>query len=198
FLRFLYIIGAWNAALIRTLHFKGTVLLHDCSTEHFHEDCSDDLVHSLWLYMPFIKEFCTGLKTLLIDFNDDCFGGPPAQARDPDEPTPTEESLKSLLEQGIMRIRSLRRLEVKYIQNETPEFAKPTIGLVAQRAKARAAAATKWDAHMLKLKSARGEGTTPGRDLCSKDRVSAECWNLCNFCGEFGHFRKGCWRAEEE
>ncbi|KAG4432934.1 hypothetical protein IFR05_011580 [Cadophora sp. M221] len=175
FLRFLYTIGARNAALIRSLHFTGKVLFHVCTYSESHQGCSDDLVHSLWLYMPFLQEFCTGLETLTTDFHDDSFDDLPAQTLGADEPISTEESLRPLLEEEIMQISSLRRIEVRNIQDETPDFAKPTIDRVAQRAKVRAVMATKWNVHILKLKRAQGEDTGPGCELCGEDHISAEC-----------------------
>lgn len=90
----------------------------------------------------------------------------------------------------------------------TPEFTKPTTVRVTDRANARTNDATKWDAYFLMLKNEReqkakldnandGDGDLKLRcGFCGEEHISAECWNLCNFCVDFGHFRKGCLRAE--
>ncbi|KAL2065547.1 hypothetical protein VTL71DRAFT_3217 [Oculimacula yallundae] len=192
FLKFLYTIGPKNAALIRKLRFSGIVMLHDCGDDGDtgHGRCADDIAHSLKVYLPFLKTFCTGLETLIIQLlgEDDEI----AAGRGLNDPTSTEGSLRPLLEQEIMHIKSLRKLVVTNHCGAVRDFALPTIDRVARRTKARTTAASKWSAHFLKLKNQRGENDEPGCGFCGEEHISAECWNLCNFCGEFGHFRKGC------
>ena len=211
FLRFLHTIGPKNAALIRSLKFRGVVMLHTCNGEERHESCEEDLVQSLRFYMPIIKELCIGLESLVIEYICGLHYNEPSDA--PNHHA-TEDSLRPLLEQEIMQIQTLRDLQVihRNIRDDaacTPKFAEPTITQVSDRTKARNAAATKWDAYILKIKTEREqkatlkettdieEGRKPMCGFCGEEHVSAECWNLCNFCGEFGHFRKGCLRAEE-
>ncbi|PVH82027.1 hypothetical protein DL98DRAFT_621636 [Cadophora sp. DSE1049] len=209
FLRCLHTIGPKNAAVIRTLKFRGIVKLHTCNGYEGHGYCNDDLVYSLKFYVPFIKELCTGLEALIIEYSNDDHS---VQFRTSSEPTTTEESLRPFLEHEIMQIQSLRVLQVterNMYDTVTPDFAKPTIARVTDRAKARTDAATKWDVYFLKLKTERGQkaklnianhGESDMKlscGFCGEEHVSVECWNLCNYCGEFGHFRKGCLRAEE-
>ena len=203
FLLFLHTIGMKNCAMIRTLRFSGTVVLHDCGDEH--KDCSDDLVHSLRVYLPFFREFCTGLETVIIRvFNDTSFD-PNTETRGSLVPETTEEGFKPFL---VLKIRTLRKLEItEYPTNETPDFAKAAIARMADRAKTRMNARAKWEDHLRQLKSERDKNLQveievakdmkPSCGFCGEDHIAEECWNLCNFCGEFGHFRKGCLRAED-
>lgn len=107
FLRFLHTIGPKNVALIRTLKFKGTVLLHTCEGQEGHEYCGDDLVVSLRLYMPIIKQLCSGLQVLILQYTVDDHSG---QGDHRDDPKSVEDSLRPLLEEEIMQVRSLRSL----------------------------------------------------------------------------------------
>lgn len=70
FLRFLYAIGPKNAALIKTLKFDGLVKLHKCSIGRC-KICSEDMVSSIGLYVPFIRKFCTSVENLILVVNKD-------------------------------------------------------------------------------------------------------------------------------
>ena len=46
-------------------------MLHTCDTYDGHGKYDDDVVQSLLFYIPFIKELCTGLQTLVIEYSYD-------------------------------------------------------------------------------------------------------------------------------
>ncbi|KAJ8063251.1 hypothetical protein OCU04_008482 [Sclerotinia nivalis] len=63
FLRFLYTIGARNAALLHTLQFSGEVRCHRCHKGHF---CNDCLLESLRVYVPIINAVCPNVRKLVL------------------------------------------------------------------------------------------------------------------------------------
>jgi len=74
-------------------------MLHTCDTYDGHGKYDDDVVQSLLFYIPFIKELCTGLQTLVIEYSYDHHSDrsnavPIHQA--------TQESLRPFLEKEIM------------------------------------------------------------------------------------------------
>ncbi|KAI9645147.1 hypothetical protein NHQ30_005881 [Ciborinia camelliae] len=155
FFRFLHSIGKRNIKFIKTLHFSGTVLLHNCRVHHFHETsvelCNKDIIDSFKLYIPIINEFCIGLEKLSIEVHEDEYAnestlddlelaGSPAQQ--------FEKRLSILLEQDIRALHSLKTLEIyktkntdilNHTEREEIDFAEPTIAWFKDRAKAREA-----------------------------------------------------------
>ncbi|APA15460.1 hypothetical protein sscle_15g102300 [Sclerotinia sclerotiorum 1980 UF-70] len=63
FLRFLYTIGARNAALLQSLQFSGEVRCHQCETGQF---CNDCLVENLRVYVPIINAICPNVQKLVL------------------------------------------------------------------------------------------------------------------------------------
>jgi hypothetical protein len=61
FLRFLHTIGPRNAADLKTLKSNGTVKLHRCGTDICIK-CPDELIYSLELYFPIIKDLCKNVE----------------------------------------------------------------------------------------------------------------------------------------
>ncbi|KAF7915240.1 hypothetical protein BELL_1056g00040 [Botrytis elliptica] len=68
FLRFLYMIGAKNAALLRTLSFSGEVRCHQCEQGHFCDDC---LLDSFRVYIPVMNALCPNVQKLILNIKTD-------------------------------------------------------------------------------------------------------------------------------
>ncbi|TGO14178.1 hypothetical protein BTUL_0057g00450 [Botrytis tulipae] len=68
FLRFLYMIGVKNAALLRTLSFSGEVRCHQCEQGHF---CDDGLLESFRVYIPVMNAFCPNVQKLILNIKTD-------------------------------------------------------------------------------------------------------------------------------
>ncbi|KAF5870227.1 uncharacterized protein Bfra_009610 [Botrytis fragariae] len=68
FLRFLHMIGANNAALLRTLSFSGEVRCHQCEWGHFCDDC---LLESFRVYIPVMNALCPNVQKLILNVKTD-------------------------------------------------------------------------------------------------------------------------------
>ncbi|KAI9645145.1 hypothetical protein NHQ30_005879 [Ciborinia camelliae] len=75
FLRFLFVIGPKNAALIKTLQFSGTIRTHACNpARRGCKNCEVGFLHHFVVYLQFIRELCTGLETLVLNIAPDSHG----------------------------------------------------------------------------------------------------------------------------
>jgi hypothetical protein len=189
FLRFLHFIGPRNAAHLKTLEFSGAVKDHPCTEEHRHPSV-EEFLDSMRFYIPFINKFCTGLEKLVLHACHDTFDSwrfappPPGDV----EPVTHEQVMISFLENEARTISSLKVLEV----SGTPDvsFAEPTIAWFKERTAQRMREAIEEQGKKELADSVRAQNLHCG--FCGEGHVWAECHNLCNFCGGFGHFRKSC------
>ncbi|KAI9050642.1 hypothetical protein LZ554_005799 [Drepanopeziza brunnea f. sp. 'monogermtubi'] len=110
FLRFLWAISPAKAALLRNLHFKGYVKLHQCVRGVCR--CDHGLQESLRLYIPFIVHFCPNVDSIkILTFEDP--SGLAERQTEPGSPAPTlAEALLPILETDIRQIPRLRDLNV--------------------------------------------------------------------------------------
>jgi hypothetical protein len=194
FLRFLHTIGPKNAAKLKTLKFNGTVKIHSCELQC--RKCPEDLVSSLRIYVPFIKELCTGVEKLVIYAEKDYIFASHPQV-DPESLKDWEHALLPLLENEIRQISSLKVLEV-YCERDNSQvagFAIPTATFFRERTARRYREAL--EHHILErfedrklAQQIQMENARCG--FCGEDHVWVDCHNLCNFCGRFGHFREAC------
>ncbi|KAF7891561.1 hypothetical protein EAF00_007863 [Botryotinia globosa] len=135
FLRFLYMIGVKNAALLRTLSFSGEVRCHQCEQGHF---CDDDLLESFRVYIPVMNAFCPNVQKLILDIKTDS----KAQAVNI-----FERKVREFFEGEVRNLRSLRELVVVDLMVDgyelpdgdigsisTAQLAKPTVSYLAKRA----------------------------------------------------------------
>ena len=118
FLRFLYLIGAQNAALIPDLHFSGMVKLHECTRNTCGSKCEDDLVHSLELYGYFMAFFCKGMKKLTVEVLRDRRGAQPRVGDDGVVVGPTADAMLPFLRERLPLIQGLRTLVI--LENGQP------------------------------------------------------------------------------
>jgi hypothetical protein len=147
FLRWLYIIGPKNAALVKALKFQGTAKLHHCQMDEdesefpcFNKPCDDSIIDSLQIYIPFIRKFCTGLEKLtLIVEKDNWAKKNPQDIIDDGFPEDREAALRPLLEKEIPKIESLKELIVLGGREDTEQlnYAKPVTKLLRKRAQER-------------------------------------------------------------
>lgn len=200
FLRFLHTIGASNAAMLKHLNFTGVVKLHQCGWTECSK-CEQDLLIGLELYIPFIIQFCTGLESLSINcLSDRAVWGYGSHGRHPQDPSPAtcEEALQPLLENELLQIQTLVNLEVitpRYVstggsydsyEDRRADFVEPSIEWFKKRGN---------KASDPKNGSVEEAGIQHGQlicDFCREDHVWAGCHNLCDFCGQYGHFRSTC------
>ncbi|TGO46667.1 hypothetical protein BOTNAR_0573g00010 [Botryotinia narcissicola] len=100
FLRFLYMIGVKNAALLRTLSFSGEVRCHQCEQGHF---CDDGLLESFLVYIPVMNALCPNVQKLILNIKTD------SEAR---AVNIFERKVREFFEGELRNLRSLRELVV--------------------------------------------------------------------------------------
>lgn len=182
FLRFIHVIGPENAARIKNLNFSGTVIRHRCNEKQRAGKANyDDLLKSMRFYIPFIIEFCKDLEKLVINAAEDTTHEDTWTI----EPTTHEDAILGFLENDLRNIPTLKVLEVP-----GSSFAEPAIAWFKERAARRMREATE-ECEKKKLTDLAASLKAHGR-YCGEGHIWAECHNLCNFCGGFGHFRKDC------
>lgn len=191
FLRFLHSVGPRNAALIRSLSFSGVAQIH-----HYRQD----LVNSLYMYMPFVKALCPNLRKLIISASEDdrldaahpLSNGPPS----------AEEALLPFLENELRTLTGLDELVVEYHPSEDTDDNSPTWAIDTQQWVITQSAERKkqeWLAQKQQIEDAKGSKPAPEIkcEFCAEEHVWPECYRLCPLCGEYGHFRPTCPRREE-
>lgn len=206
FLRFLFTIGPANAALLKKIEFSGVVRLHTCGEDTCHRLCPDDIVHSLYFYIPVIMALCPSLEQLILYAEEDDLANLQAISNGDTETetsgaTPTERALMPLLKNELRQISSLTKLDVfRSNENKDPyEWALPAMHWFAERTRKR----------RLNLPSCTGveeqrlELTESLRcAFCGEGHTWNNCYNLCPFCGQYGHSRKSCpnppWRMAKK
>lgn len=194
FLRFIHFIGPKNSARIKSLEFNGFVKRHSCSSKYCNKPSVEKFIPSICFYIPFIKRFCTGLEKLVLHAEEDslvCEEGPVA----PQDVVPAThaEAMIPLLENEIRTISTLKELEIR--GSNDLSFAEPTITWLQERYARRIREALKREEEEKNLAEVvRSANIHCG--FCGEGHVWAECHNLCNFCGGYGHFRKSCPRRK--
>ncbi|CZR64057.1 uncharacterized protein PAC_13954 [Phialocephala subalpina] len=207
FIRFLHTIGKKNAALIKSVRFSGTARIHhNCVHELCgKEGCDEDLVAALEVYIPFIRRFCTGLERLSVEaIKDYTYERGVANGfirAITDGPMITEEVFSPLLEE-LKTIDNLKELSIIDDSYDSADmglaFADETVKWVTDRAATRKreqreayAKAKAEEVEIARLTiQVREQNVHCG--FCGEGHIWAECWNLCDFCGAFGHFWKAC------
>lgn len=118
FIRFLHAIGSENAAMIKTLHFRGDIITHNCGgARHCEPDCEEDLFESLLLYIPLINKFCTSLQTLIVGIGEDqlyLMDYSPRGAYD------IAKKKLEVLDRNLRKLETVRRIEI--YRQKKPEF----------------------------------------------------------------------------
>jgi hypothetical protein len=189
FLRFLHSIGPKKFSLIKFLKFSGTVKLHICGGDRCNSKCSDDLVASLEIYIPIINNLLPNLAKITIYAAKDKLPGPHSFWTGETPPT-FEDRLSHLLEKEVRKIFSLKVLEVLDAEGEKLSCAETTLIWFKERAGKRAH--ERLLANLAEKRAAMVRENNLHCGFCGEGHVWAECYNLCNFCGGFGHFRKTC------
>ncbi|KAF7928155.1 uncharacterized protein EAE97_009953 [Botrytis byssoidea] len=100
FLRFLYMIGIKNAALLCTLSFSGEVRCHQCEQGHFCDDC---LLEGFRVYIPVMNALCPNVQKLILNIKTD------SEAR---AVNTFERKIREFFEGELRNLRSLRELVV--------------------------------------------------------------------------------------
>jgi hypothetical protein len=218
FLRFLHTVGT-NAKLLKSLQFTGALVKRDACEEDKHKvsrHCSDDLLYSMKLYLPIIRQICTGLEELTMFvryFLSSCFRGCcvlivlPQVSYDQTSPGTSsrvirnyrllvEDALAKFITTEIPKIISLKSLKVYHqkessqgkLEDYVAEFARPTMELIETRERKEVMI----DQNITQLaQNVKLENLHCG--FCGEtNHIWPECYNLCSFCGGFGHFIKTC------
>ncbi len=197
FARFLHKIGTENAARLKILKFEGIVELHNPLAHYLKFPSSENTRWRLSpvlmaLYIPLIVEFCPHLESLvIIVFEDNICQNDPGcvtwETRD--------QALLRVLEE-VRKIPSLKVLEVfdDSDHTNTLPIADETVEWLNNRSaeRERRLRQDKWEDE--RVQKQLGE-TKVECDFCGEGHVWTECYNLCNFCGEYGHKRQDCLRA---
>jgi len=191
FIRFLHSIGPTNAARLKSLEFRGFVVRHPCRDKYCLRK-GVDLLASVGFYIPLINKFCTSFEKIVLRVEEDdlhCYGGPIAV--DDILPATHEEAMLSFLENDLRTIPTLKVLEVvPYNDNNDISYAEPTFAWLKERHSRQVRQRIDAEAQEKLAESVRAANVHCG--FCGEEHVWAECHNLCNFCGGFGHFRKSC------
>ncbi|CAD6446950.1 d62c87d5-fc19-4d45-87fd-70710b29c00b [Sclerotinia trifoliorum] len=130
FLRFLYTIGAGNAALLHTLQFSGKVRCHQCERGHF---CNDCLVESLRIYVPIINAICPNVRKLVLRPEKDGNSFPELEI--------FKQKLLQFFERDLRHLKYITELvvvdDLSYDSDRTistAQLAKPTVTYFRERA----------------------------------------------------------------
>jgi hypothetical protein len=188
FLRFIHFVGPKNSARIKALEFNGIVRRHSCTSKYC-EPSVERFIPSICFYIPFIKKYCTSLEKLILHAEEDslvCDEGPVAPQDV--EPATHAEAMIPLLENEIRTISTLKEFEIK--GSIDLSFAEPTITWLQERNKRRIREALKGEEDKNPAEVVHSANNHCG--FCGEGHVWAEGHNLCNFCGDYGHFRKSC------
>ena len=141
----------------------------------------DDLLLSMRFYIPFIIKFCISLEKVVLHAAED----PQHDSAWAIETTTHEDTMLAVLENDLRALLTLKVLEIP-----GSSFAEPTIAWFKERAARRMREATE-ECEKKKLTDL-AELVKAQCGFCGEGHIWAECHNLCNFCGGFGHLRKDC------
>lgn len=181
FLYWLHKIGPKKAALVKSLKFCGSVQRKVCRTgDKECQACGNDFVHHLLVYIPVIKSLCPGLENLSLSVWDQTVGdGQPPVA------SSMVQLMQPILEHQICDIKSLRKLEVtSYAPSD------PGAEVEEDPLKVCAANSIDWiNNRTLHRDQRKGAVQEWHCESCGENHIWADCHNLCNMCGEYGHFR---------
>ncbi|KUJ14260.1 uncharacterized protein LY89DRAFT_736305 [Mollisia scopiformis] len=196
FLRFIYSIGPKNAASIKTLQFGGCPNIHECHDGvDCYKKCRQDLLNSLRFYIPFINEFCPGLRKLILRVEDDSrYGHGYGRMITTYGPSTSEEAMRPFVENELKAIRNISELVVMN-RGVKLEWAEDTMKWFADRAEERKRLEWTEEKKRKEANAVRAANIICG--FCGECHVWAECTNLCSICGKFGHFCKKCPHLEE-
>ena len=114
-----------------------------------------------------------------------------AHILNPDGPFNEDDALIGLLENESREIDSLTELLVLAGEEEWPvDIAEETEDWFSDRTRQRAFEA----AELVRQKSKDSETKKDDIkcDFCGYENIWAEYYNLCNFCGRYGHLRRAC------
>lgn len=186
FLRYLHTIGPVHAAKLKHLEFEGVIRLHQC----LEGSCDVDmcLMQALNVYVNFIASFCTSVEkvevhTILDTHFPEIEHG---EMLHPWGPDTIEAVMVHVLELYVRRVPSLKVfvvfdsfgnlvLDWSLGKDGVMQFVEDAIqGTVWEREKVKA-----MEKHV-------------GCGFCGEDHETRECFNLCGFCGRFGHWKRSC------
>ncbi|KUJ14235.1 uncharacterized protein LY89DRAFT_736283 [Mollisia scopiformis] len=192
FLRFLWTITPRNTAMLRSLIFTGNVKIHHCDRSLCPAGgCEDSIIKSLRLYIPFFNTFCPNLKYLAIQAKEDVVQpGPPYPLR-PGEPANRDEALQRFLDE-LRNIVSLQKLVVIDESQQPLQIAKSTMEWFNHRTNERARAEAADRQKLIPSTKEKVKTLETTCKFCGGEHVWPDCWDLCNFCGVYGHYRSTC------
>ncbi|KAE9370754.1 hypothetical protein N431DRAFT_468776 [Stipitochalara longipes BDJ] len=194
FLRFLYTIGPENARLLKSLRFEGNIKLHLCAVDCTARSriCDDDLVWSLHLYIPFILKFCPAVEKLTLFVEEDVRSVTNMQLYPVDHPLTYQAALLPLLCNEIREIGALKEIAILTGDDMDLDFVEPAVHWFKERTQKWAYNAVEQMRAKLAAEEAAKNKVKLTCGFCGEEHVWVECYNLCNFCGRFGHFRRTC------
>jgi hypothetical protein len=200
FLRFIYSIGP-NAAMLKELTFHGMITTHLCDLTNCRGRQHGNLLERLKIYLRFIIKFCTKVEKLIIYAQDDTIHEEKPRRADDNRPRTTKEALLPLLERYFRQIPTLKHLEIFEVQTGSnrvyrhsssayavcgrPEYAISSIEWLSQRGDIEGS-------NDLVMEAVENQTNHAVREFCGENHMWPECYNLCNFCGTYGHFKGSC------
>ncbi|KAG4418384.1 hypothetical protein IFR04_008451 [Cadophora malorum] len=193
FLRFLNTIGPLNTSCIKVRRFGGVCMRHRyCRQDTCGKGCDVDLMDCLRAFIPFINRFCTGLEKLVLHTKEDRhFERDPSYQID-GMPKSREEAILPFLQNEVRQLSTLKELEVyDGFGSKSLDYAKPTMDWFKDRAAKKARKVREAHIRMQILKAQANEDNVHCA-FCGEGHVWVDCYNLCKFCGDFGHFAKTC------
>ena len=102
-----------------------------------------------------------------------------------------EELVLSFLENEVRTMPKLRILEIVSVENRDVSFAEPTIAFTKERHTRQIREPMAQEAKK-QLADSAGSKSAPCEFCGEMEHIWVNCFNLCNFCRAFGHFRKNC------
>jgi hypothetical protein len=175
------------------------------------DGCPDDLIRALRLYTPFLQRFCKNLRKLTIyPLADPKYTGDDLAAS-------LAEATQRLLERSIMRINTIEVLRVMkfeahgdlndegydpnkqqmdYGRDIPYEFAEPTIKAIEERTRERERQRVLEEERRTQNQktalTSQKNSPLVKCGSCGENHLWVHYHNLCNRCGNFGHFGNEC------
>ncbi|CAG8978620.1 hypothetical protein HYALB_00013220 [Hymenoscyphus albidus] len=188
FLRYLHTIGPIHAAKMKNLEFEGVIRLHQCEDKNCQADAC--LMQCLNVYVHFIAKFCRSIEKVEIHtVLDQHFDEPVGEFLHPWGPGTIEETLDHVLEAYVQRIPTLKEFVVyDSFGNRVIDWSLELDGL--KRFIENASGGTRWRRDEPVAVAVQDNVQKCG--FCKEDHATEECFNLCAFCGRFGHWKRTC------